>query len=258
MLENMLNVAIEAARTAGGIIMDRYLLSHSVRKKGAVDLVTETDLASEEAIRKIFSQKTPGVAVLGEEHGGSLESREAWIVDPLDGTTNYAHRYPMFCVSIAFFQDGRTKLGVVFDPFRNELFQGEEGRGAALNGEALKVSETGELLDSLLATGFPYDRAANPRNNLDAFAKLTLATQGVRRSGSAALDLAYVAAGRLDGFWELGLKPWDTAAGALLVKEAGGAATDLLGEKYVPSMTDIAAANSALHSKLLGALSDAV
>lgn len=250
----MLAVAAEAARRAGAIQRERYRTEFSVRHKGALDLVTEVDLACEGAIRETLARLAPGTAVLGEEQGLTGSGPDRWIVDPLDGTTNYAHGFPVFCVSIAWEVGGRPTAGVVYDPLRDELFAAEEGKGATCNGTPLRVSDEASLGRALLATGFPYDRGTNPRNNLDAFARLTLATQGVRRAGAAALDLAYVAAGRLDGFWELGLKPWDVAAGILLVTEAGGAVTGTDGGTFTPYDRDVAATNGPLHRPLLAAL----
>jgi myo-inositol-1(or 4)-monophosphatase len=172
----------------------------------------------------------------------------------LDGTTNYAHGYPAFCVSIAWEAEDVVRSAVVYDPLRDELFACERGLGTSRNGEKIRVSAVADLSSSLLATGFPYDRRDNPRNNLAAFCRLTLATLGVRRSGSAALDLAYVAAGRLDGFWEPGLKPWDQAAGALLVREAGGTVTAFRGRPYSPYEPEVVATNGLVHGALLAEL----
>lgn len=250
----MLAAAVEAAREAGRIQRERFGTAFRVTHKGAVDLVTEVDLACEEAIRRVLGRLAPGTAVLGEEEGLRGEGADRWIVDPLDGTTNYAHGFPVFCVSIAWEQAGRTACGVVYDPLRDELFAAERGRGARCNGAPLRVSAEARLDRALLATGFPYDRRTNPRNNLEAFGRLTLLSQGVRRAGAAALDLAYVAAGRLDGFWELELKPWDVAAGVLLVAEAGGEVTGLDGGPFTPYDRDVVATNGALHGQVLGAL----
>ncbi|MBI5015637.1 MAG: inositol monophosphatase [Deltaproteobacteria bacterium] len=247
----MLVIAEAAARRAGAIQRERYRTGLTVRQKGALDLVTDVDVACEEAIREVLRRRAPGTAVLGEEGGLEGDGADRWVVDPLDGTTNYAHGFPVFCVSIAWEAGGRVRAGVVYDPLRDELFGAEEGRGSLLNGAPIRVTRTGTLEDALLATGFPYDRRTNPRNNLDAFARLTLATQGVRRGGAAALDLAYVAAGRLDGFWEPGLKPWDLAAGILLVVEAGGRVTGYAGDPFTLRDSDVVASNGPLHAPLL-------
>ena len=254
----MLAAAIEAARAAGDIQRRSFGTRFHIRHKGEVDLVTDVDLACEDAIRGTLASLSPGTAILTEEAGMLGTGSERWVVDPLDGTTNFAHGFPLFCVSVAWEAQGRVRLGVIYDPLREELFTGEEGRGSRLNGEPLRVSTTAALLESLLATGFPYDRRCNPRNNLEAFSRLTLATQGVRRSGSAALDLAYVAAGRLDGFWEPGLKPWDLAAGTLLVQEGGGRVTGLGGEPFSTADSDVLATNGALHGALVDALRDSL
>jgi myo-inositol-1(or 4)-monophosphatase len=250
----VLKAAIEAARAAGVIQRKRYGTALDVRHKGPVDLVTEVDLACEEAILERLEKLAPGTAILSEEGGAKAGRGSRWLVDPLDGTTNFAHSYPVFCVSIALETEGRTELGVIYDPLRDELFAGERGKGARLNGEPMRVTAQDDLSECLLATGFPYDRRTNPKNNLAAFHKLTLATHGARRSGSAALDLAYVAAGRLDGFWEPGLKPWDTAAGVLLVEEAGGKVTGYAGQPYSPFDPEVVATNGLLHAALLEAL----
>jgi len=206
-----------------------------------------------EAIRDEF----PEHSVVGEEGWDEEEAREAdhtWFVDPLDGTTNYVHGYPMFCVSLALAHRGEVLAGGVYDPLRDELFYAEKGGGATLNGEGIAVSGTDGLISSLLSTGFPYERATIPDNNVALFSKLVTRIQGVRRSGSVALDLAYVAAGRLDGHWELHVKPWDTAAGGLLVKEAGGRITGMEGEAWTPFEANVVASNGRIHGELLAAL----
>jgi myo-inositol-1(or 4)-monophosphatase len=252
----MIEIAIEAARAAGAIQLGKLGKGVEVAHKGAVDLVTEVDLACEETIREILARRAPGTSVLGEEEGLSGGSADRWVVDPLDGTTNFAHGYPVFCVSIAWEEARKPTLGVVYDPSRDELFRAEQGHGARLNDREIRVSAVAELGDAILATGFPYDRATNPRNYHE-FRHLTQQTQGVRRSGSAALDLCYVACGRLDGFWEPGLKPWDLAAGCLLVREAGGQVTGLLGGEFTPYDGDVAASNGSLHDQLLATLAAA-
>jgi myo-inositol-1(or 4)-monophosphatase len=252
----MIEIAIEAARAAGEIQLARYGAALEVRHKGAVDLLTDVDLRCEEAIRAVLCRRAPGTVILGEEEGGTGEGADRWVVDPLDGTTNYAHGYPLFCASIAWEEGNRVRAGAIYDPLRGEMFAATEGMGAELNGRRIRVSSTGDLAQALLATGFPYDRATNPRNYQE-FCRLTQLTQGVRRGGSAALDLAYVACGRLDGFWEPGLKPWDLAAGTLMVVEAGGAVTGYRGEPFNPCDTDVAASNGKLHAALLAALKEA-
>ncbi len=255
-MNDILTIAVEAVRAAGRIQRDRYRTLLTVRHKGAVDLVTDVDLRCEEAIREVLARRAPGTAVLGEEAGATGSGSGRWIVDPLDGTTNYAHRFPVFCASVAWEEGGRVQAGAIYDPLRDELFTGLRGCGARLNGEPVRVSATGELDRALLATGFPYDRRTHPRN-YRAFCYLTHLTQGVRRGGSAALDLAYVACGRLDGFWEPGLKPWDLAAGCLLVEEAGGAVTRYDGGPFTPYDADVVATNGLLHPRMLEELARA-
>lgn len=248
-----LDVAVEAVRAAGAIQKARYGTALTVRHKGAVDLVTEVDLACEEAIRDILARRSPGTAILGEEGGKTGEGSRVWIVDPLDGTTNFAHGVPVFCATVALEEDGAVVAGATYDPLRGELFTAQRGRGAFLDGHPLRVSPQATLNDGLLATGFAYTYRDDPRN-FGAFADLTRASQGVRRLGSAALDLAYVAAGRFEAYWEADLKPWDVAAGRLLVEEAGGVVTGFSGAPYDHYMPAVAASNGLVHAALLDVL----
>ncbi len=248
-------IAEAAARAAGNIQRDRLNTAFAVSHKGAVDLVTEVDLACEDAIRKLLGELAPGDSILGEEEGLSGKSSRLWIVDPLDGTTNYAHRVPAFCCSVAFEEDGVLKAGAIYEPLRDEMFSAALGEGATLNGAKISVSAQNELGESLMATGFPYDYRTTGRHIFEAFTKLTRASMGVRRLGAAALDLAYVAAGRFDGFWEVGLKPWDTSAGTLLIREAGGTVTNFDGAPYDNHTPDIVASNSLIHGKMIAELS---
>jgi len=223
----MLNFAIEAARDAGQILLEKFGREISVSKKGDIDLVTEADLASEALIVERIKSYYPKHSILAEESGEAIadsSSKWKWIIDPLDGTTNYTHGYPCFCVTIALEHEGEIKIAVTFDPTRNELFAAERGRGATLNNRPIRVSTTEKLSESLVVTGFPYNFKDRPdfARNLTRF---LVEARGVRRDGSAALDMAYVACGRFDGFWEEGLNPWDMAAGILLIKEAGGQVT---------------------------------
>lgn len=223
----MKSVAVELARAAGEVLRQHYGKAVNVQRKGAIDLVTDADKASEDLIIAGLREHFPDDAILAEESGGvSARSDRRWIVDPLDGTVNFAHGIPHFSVLIALQQAGETVLGVVYDPMRDELFVAEKGAGATLNGEPLHVSSASALIDSLGCSGFAYDRLNGPHDNLREFALMNLVTQGVRRFGSAGLDLAYVACGRYDFYWEYGLKPWDRLAGELLVKESGGVVSD--------------------------------
>jgi len=244
-------IAAQAAKRAGEIQRSRFGTNFSVRHKGTVDLVTEVDVACEEAVREELARLDPGAAVLGEEEGQTGGGDRVWIVDPLDGTTNFAHGLPVFCCTVALRDNGRVVAGATYDPLRDELFTASLGGGAWLNGTPLRVTARADLNECLLATGFPYDLRTNPRNNFDAFQALYRSCQGVRRLGAAALDLAYVAAGRFDGFWELGLKPWDVATGVLLVEEAGGCITDVAGNPYENLSPDIAATNGHVHGPLV-------
>ena len=254
--EAYLQAARAAARAAGRIQLEGLGTTRTITHKGPFDLVTDVDRLCEQAIFQILREAFPESGFFGEENTRTdLEADEVWIVDPLDGTTNYTHGYPHFSVSIALRRLGRVVLGVVFEPTRQELFEAVRGGGARLNGSPIHVSDTTELARSLLATGFPYDRCQNPDNNLERFAALTLCTLGVRRGGSAALDLAFTACGRVDGYWELRLQPYDVSAGALLVEEAGGQITDLQGGAFDWTGSDFLASNSLLHQTLLESLS---
>ncbi|MBW2545355.1 MAG: inositol monophosphatase [Deltaproteobacteria bacterium] len=225
--------AISIARMAGSLLKDRFRENHEIDYKGEIDLVTEADRMSEKILITEISRKFPDHNILSEESTEIKKgSRYRWIVDPLDGTTNYAHGFPVFCVSIALERDGEVITGVVYNPVSEELFVAGKGEGAFMNDSSISVSRTTEISRSLLATGFPYDIRRDPNNNINYFGGMALEAQAIRRAGSAALDLAYTAAGRFDGFWELKLHPWDTAAGWLLVNEAGGTITDISGDSY--------------------------
>jgi len=245
-------VAVAAALAAGRLLREHVGRVREIRYKGAVNLVTEVDLASERLIVETIRTAFPDHAFLTEEGSGQdqLDAPALWVIDPLDGTTNYAHGYPMFCVSIAFLREGRAEVGVVYQPILDELFVAERGVGAFLNGERIRVSAHRELRSALLATGFPYDLERR-REALAAFARFTLTARAVRRDGSAALNLAYVAAGRFDGFWEQELSPWDTAAGVLLVEEAGGTVTDYAGRPFRLHQATCVASNGVIHQAML-------
>ena len=245
-------VAIQAARKAGIVLKHRLGRKRTVGYKGAVNLVTEMDILSEKIIVGEIQKRFPDHAVLAEE-GAPVEkaSRFRWIIDPLDGTTNYAHGFPIFSVSIALAKDEEVILGVVYDPTRDELFTAEKRKGARLNGRKIQVSSESNLSRSLLATGFPYDLRESKINNFDHFHNFAIRAQAVRRAGSAALDLCYVAAGRFDGFWEMKLAPWDIAAGSLMVAEAGGRVTNFLGKPLALSEKHLLASNGKIHLAML-------
>lgn len=250
-LAGELEVAAAAANAAGGILRSNFGGEQKVRFKGEVDLVTEIDEQAERKIGEMLRQAFPAYGMLAEEGGSSPGAGEyRWIVDPLDGTSNYAHGLPIFCVSIALERDGETVLGVVHDPMREETFIAERGGGATLNGRPIRVSGTDELIRALVATGLPYDRDTMPAA-LDLFTRFAVLTQGLRRLGSAALDVCYVAAGRLDAYYERGVRPWDVAAGALILEEAGGKVTDFRGEKIDLQGLEIVASNTALHPPIV-------
>lgn len=246
----------QLAREAGRIQRSRLSGARTVELKGqATNLVTEVDRAIDALMVSELRRSFPGHAIISEE--GELAPGPAddlWFVDPLDGTTNYTHAYPVFAVSLAHSHHGRIVLGVVYDVSRNELFSAERGAGAFVNGVPLRVSQTSALAGALLSTGFPYDRATSPENNFAQFARVSRRAQGVRRCGAAALDLAYVAAGRLDGHWERGLGSWDCAAGSLLVEEAGGLVTSTGPEPWTPFSRWTVATNGRVHAELLGLL----
>lgn len=227
-LSHWLLSAIEAAQQGGFVLKQFWGRLQNVREKEFPgDLVTEADYQSEKMILEILTARCPEHQILAEESGFSQQTSDfRWVVDPLDGTTNYAHQYPMVAVSIGLLYQQEPIVGVVYNPLTEELFQAAKGLGAQLNGQSLRVSKVTSLKESLLATGFAYDRRETADNNYAEFCHFTHLTQGVRRAGAASLDLAYVAAGRLDGYWERGLKPWDMAAGAMIVKEAGGQVSD--------------------------------
>jgi myo-inositol-1(or 4)-monophosphatase len=241
----------EIAREAGALLMDFFRKRVAVEYKGDVDLVTVADRASEKLITERIRQRWPQHGIMGEEGTRSdLGHDYRWYVDPLDGTTNFAHSYPVFCISLALEYKGERIAGVIFDPTRDEMFTVERGGGAFVNDRRIQVSSVSNLAECLVATGFPsHKRHKNP--NIYFYHQITLKTHGVRRAGSAALDLANVAAGRFDGFWEFNLNPWDTAAGVLLVEEAGGRVTDFTGQPFQIASHEVLASNGIVHPDLV-------
>ena len=251
-------VAVDAARAAGELLRDALPRTRQVSFKGTVtNLVTEMDGRAEALVVDALTNAFPDDGILGEE-GTSRPGRSGrrWIIDPLDGTTNYAHGLPIFSVGIGLEDRGTIALGVVYDPMRDELFVGERGAGATLNGARMSVSATDDLGTSLLVTGFPYDIRTNPDNNLNEYAAFSVRARAVRRLGSALLDIAYVAAGRFEGFWELTLSPWDVAAAGILVEEAGGRVTDLLGAPVDIDHPKIVVSNGRIHDAMLAVLKE--
>jgi myo-inositol-1(or 4)-monophosphatase len=251
-------VALRAARAAGRIHLRRLSRTSVTRKTNSIDLVTEADGESEQAVIRTLRGAFPGHAILAEESGASTEqSVHRWIIDPLDGTTNFAHGFPQFCASIAYERKGRVELGVILDAFKRELFVAARGRGARVNSRPIHVSKTPTLDLALLATGFPYDRRERRNFYLTFWEAFMMRTQGVRRTGSAALDLCYVACGRVDAFWEFGLRPWDVAAGALIVAEAGGRVSNADGSPLDIDARNIVASNGRVHHAMLATLATA-
>ena len=253
-LQLFLDVATEAALAAGAVLQD-YLgkLEDTIIEKGRPgDFVTAADKASEAVVLEFLRHHFPKHSILAEESGklGNQDNQYLWAIDPLDGTTNYAHQYPLFAVSIGLLIDGVPQVGVIYDPFHNELFRAAAGLGATLDHCSIKVSKTSELSKSLLVTGFAYDRHETSDNNYAEFCHLTHLTQGVRRSGSASLDLAHVACGHLDGYWERGISPWDIVAGIILLQEAGGKVTAYDGTPLKIESGRILATNGYIHNKL--------
>ena len=253
-----LATAVEAALAAGRIHRQFFRQPLDVRKKGPIDLVTAADLAAEQGFRTLISTRFPEHSVLGEEQAAGRAPVSSticrWIIDPLDGTTNFAHGLALFCVSIALEVSGRIEIAVVYDPVANELFTAERGGGAFLNGRPLRVSEREDLMDGLLCTGFPYTVRDGRRRQVDVFSSFLGRARAVRRLGSAALDLCYVAAGRFDGFWEEQLHPWDIAAGALIVQEAGGWVTAFDDTPLDLFRGQIVASNGRLHGQMLSVI----
>jgi myo-inositol-1(or 4)-monophosphatase len=275
MLERVAQIGRQAALAAGAVMRQNYLKPHRVTLKGAIDPVTETDYQAQEIIVAIIRQAFPDHGFLAEERAEGTGAPPAaareevahrapaweedppsyrWLIDPLDGTVNFAHGFPMFCVSIAFEAEGSLSYGVVYDPLRDELFEAARGRGAQLNGQAIRVSATARLDRALVATGFPYDIRERIPATIARLGRMLGSTQGVRRAGSAALDMCYLACGRFDGFYEEHLKPWDTAAGLVIIEEAGGRITTFDGGPYDVYSPNLLASNGVLHEKFLECL----
>lgn len=252
-MQDYLNTAISAARNAGQIIRDRFGGERlNVRHKGRIDLVTEVDVACEKELRRVIWGDWPEHAVLGEEGGRSGDNPALWIVDPLDGTRSFAHGYPMVCVSVALEIQGQVEVGVVYDPLRDELFHAIRGQGAFLNGQPIRVSGAESLEQSLLVTGFPYHLAEFDSTALfSLFRDYVVGSGGIRRDGSAAIDFCYIACGRLDGYWEFFLHPWDAAAGALIAAEAGALVTNLAGGAYDIRVAEVLACTPKIQQAMI-------
>ena len=252
----LLTTAIEAVVQAGNLQMAHFGRQFQIDKKGTIDLVTEVDVAVERTFRALIAGRFPDHQILAEEMGGaaSVPKGACWVFDPIDGTTNFAHGLPIFCASLALEIDGVAEIAAVYDPNRKELFTAERGGGAYLNGAPLRVSPAERLVDAMLVTGFPYDVHGRVDEIVGLFGAFVGQARAVRRLGSAAIDLCYVAAGRLDGFWENDLKPWDIAGGALLVEEAGGKVTDMGGQRFSSRGGSVLAANPRLYEPMLSVI----
>jgi myo-inositol-1(or 4)-monophosphatase len=254
-IDDCVQVGIETAQEAGRLLLERFHSGFLISHKGTINLVTDVDLAAEELIVSRIQKAFPSHSILAEEkHNHAQEGAISWIIDPLDGTTNYAHGYEVFSVSIGLEINREIEWGVVFHPMRNELYTARRGHGAFCNNVPLAVSKTSDLSASLLATGFPYDIRTSEQTNLENFCAFAVRTQGVRRSGSAAIDFCHVAAGRLDGFWELKLNPWDCAAGYLMVLEAGGRVTNFSGRPGSIYDREVIASNGLIHDQMISVL----
>ena len=254
-MDSMIDVVTGIARQAGAVLRDGFGRKRQLDFKSRSELVTDMDLASERLIVERLAMHYPDHHIITEEGGGREQaSRYVWLVDPLDGTNNYAHGNPFFSVSIALMEDDRLQLGVVYDPIHDECFTATVNGSALLNGQPIQVSQIRELRHAQLSTGFPYDRWSRPDPNTAETAAMVMQCQDVRRMGSAALDLCYVAAGRNDGHWELELKPWDSAAGAVIVQAAGGRVSNLTGGEYSPWHNRVVASNGPLHNSILDVL----
>jgi myo-inositol-1(or 4)-monophosphatase len=251
-----LATAVEAVVRAGAIQREKFGGDFHVDKKGAIDLVTDVDVEVERMFRALVSERFPDHQVLAEEMGGdaAVPKGPCWIFDPIDGTTNFTHGLPIFCSSLALEVDGVAEIAAVYDPTRKELFTAERGGGAYLNGRPLRVSSTTRLVDAMLVTGFPYDVHSRIEEIVGLFARFVGRARAVRRLGSAAIDLCYIAAGRMDGFWERDLKPWDIAGGALIVAEAGGRITNMDGRPFASRGRDVLATNGLLHDDMLSVI----
>lgn len=252
-IDSRFSFAKKIIEKASKLVLKNYKKVEKISfKRSFYDLVTNVDKEVENFILKEITKKFPTHTIITEETGLHKKSPDhVWFIDPIDGTTNFAHGYPFFCISIAYAQDGIIEFGLVQSPITKETYSAKKNKGAKLNGKPIKVSKAKKLNASLLATGFPYDRQKSKINNLKNFCNLTLRTQGVRRDGAAALDLCYVASGKIDGFWELKLSPWDVAAGVLIINEAGGKVTDFKGNKFNILDKDIVASNGLIHKELL-------
>jgi myo-inositol-1(or 4)-monophosphatase len=255
----LLATAIEAVIRAGDIQMQYVDSGFQVSHKGTIDLVTEADVAVERMFRTMIADRFPDHTILAEEFGqdaSTCGASHCWVFDPIDGTNNYAHGLPIFCSSLALEINGQGEIGAIYDPTRQELFVAERGGGAFLNGRPIHVSKAGSLVESMLVTGFPYDIHTRVPEIVGLFAEFVGRARAVRRLGSAALDLCYVAAGRMDGFWEQDLKPWDISAGTIIVEEAGGRVTDFAGEPYTSRRHQLLATNAAIHDEMLKVTQD--
>lgn len=255
-LDGFLDFTIDLAKGAGAILRERFGQPHEIHYKGAIDMVTEADRAAEHLIANRIRSAYAGHDLLGEEgsRGDPGGSPYRWVIDPLDGTTNFAHGLPTFAVSIALEERGNPVVGVVYDPMRDELFAARSGGGATLNGAPIQISGVGSLIGAITVTGFSYDLAIRD-HQAETWRRFLTRVQAIRQTGSSALNLAYLAAGRLDGYWEWGILPWDVSAGALLVTEAGGSVTDMRGGMFRTEDREIVASNGAIHASMIAVIS---